>query len=151
MKKRIEGIIIIAMVVLAGIGAFVFMGLDTPLLLVLLFLVMLGIGISVLVDGNRAINRTNASRTDSEIVTSSKLHEEVNRELKEKGKSSIEAINTIGGVSTNNLARKDKSWNSVPDFFYKMIKGKRQGRLTGNGNDYEENDKASDTERNGQK
>ena len=92
MKKRIEGIIIIAMAVLAGIGAFVFMGLDTPLLLVLLFLVMLGIGISVLVDGNRAINRTNASRTDSEIVTSSKLHEEVNRELKEKGKSSIEAI-----------------------------------------------------------
>ncbi|MBR0456131.1 MAG: hypothetical protein IJJ01_05625, partial [Firmicutes bacterium] len=109
------------------------------------------IGISVLVDGNRAINRTNASRTDSEIVNSSKLHEEVNRELKEKGKSSIEAINTIGGVSTNNLARKDKSWNSVPDFFYKMIKGKRQGRLTGNGNDYEENDKASDTERNGKK
>ena len=110
-------VIIICVIVLAGIGAFSFMGLDTPLLLVLLFLVMLGIGISVLVDGNRAINRTNASRTDSEIVNSSKLHEEVNRELKEKGKSSIEAINTIGGVSTNNLARKDKSWNSVPDFF----------------------------------
>ena len=125
MKKRIEGIIIIAMAVLAGIGAFVFMGLDTPLLLVLLFLVMLGIGISVLVDGNRAINKSNASRTDNEVINSSKLHEEVNQELKQKGKSSIEAINTIGGVSTNNLARKDKCWNSVPDFFYKMIKGKR--------------------------
>ena len=125
MKKRIEGIIIIAMAVLAGIGAFVFMGLDTPLLLVLLFLVMLGIGISVLVDGNRAINKSNASRTDNEVINSSKLHEEVNQELKQKGKSSIEAINTIGGVSTNNLARKDKAWNSVPDFFYKMIKGKR--------------------------
>ena len=125
MKKRIEGIIIIAMAVLAGIGAFVFMGLDTPLLLVLLFLVMLGIGISVLVDGNRAINKSNASRTDNEVINSSKLHEEVNQELKQKGKSSIEAINTIGGVSTNNLARKDTSWNSVPDFFYKMIKGKR--------------------------
>jgi uncharacterized membrane protein YfcA len=124
-KKRIEGIIIIAMVVLAGIGAFVFMGLDTPLLLVLLFLVMLGIGISVLLDGNRAINKSNAARTDNEVINSSKLHEEVNQELKQKGKSSIEAINTIGGVSTNNLARKDKSWNSVPDFFYKMIKGKR--------------------------
>ena len=127
MKKRIEGIIIIAMAVLAGIGAFVFMGLDTPLLLVLLFLVMLGIGISVLVDGNRAINKTNASRTDSEIVNSTKLHEEVNQELKEKGKSSIEAINTIGGVSTNNLARKDKSWTSVPDFFYKLVKGRKKG------------------------
>ena len=120
MKKRIEGIIIIAMAVLAGIGAFVFMGLDTPLLLVLLFLVMLGIGISVLVDGNRAINKSNASRTDNEVINSSKLHEEVNQELKQKGKSSIEAINTIGGVSTNNLARKDKSWNSVPDFFYEI-------------------------------
>ena len=87
MKKRIEGIIIIAMAVLAGIGAFVFMGLDTPLLLVLLFLVMLGIGISVLVDGNRAINKSNASRTDNEVINSSKLHEEVNQELKQKGKS----------------------------------------------------------------
>ena len=125
MKKRIEGIIIIAMAVLAGIGAFVFMGLDTPLLLVLLFLVMLGIGISVLLDGNRAINKSNAARTDNEVINSSKLHEEVNQELKQKGKSSIEAINTIGGVSTNNLARKDKSWSSVPDFFYKMIQGKK--------------------------
>ena len=125
MKKRIEGFIIITVAVLAGIGAFVFMGLDTPLLLVLLFLVMLGIGISVLVDGNRAINKSNASRTDNEVISSSKLHEEVNQELKQKGKSSIEAINTIGGVSTNNLARKDKSWNSVPDFFYKLIKGRK--------------------------
>ena len=125
MKKRIEGFIIITVAVLAGIGAFVFMGLDTPLLLVLLFLVMLGIGISVLVDGNRAINKSNASRTDNEVINSSKLHEEVNQELKQKGKSSIEAINTIGGVSTNNLARKDKSWNSVPDFFYKLIKGRK--------------------------
>ncbi len=122
MKKRIEGIIIIAMAVLAGIGSFVFMGLNTPLLLVLLFIAILGIGISVLIDGNRAINNSTASRTDNEVISSSKLHEEVNQELKQKGKSSIEAINTIGGVSTNNLARKDKSWNSVPDFFYKMIR-----------------------------
>ena len=125
MKKRIEGFIIITVAVLAGIGAFVFMGLETPLFLIVVFIVMLGIGISVLVDGNRAINKSNASRTDNEVINSSKLHEEVNQELKQKGKSSIEAINTIGGVSTNNLARKDKSWNSVPDFFYKMIKGKR--------------------------
>ena len=125
MKKRIEGIIIIAMAVLAGIGSFVFMGLNTPLLLVLLFIAILGIGISVLIDGNRAINNSTASRTDNEVISSSKLHEEVNQELKQKGKSSIEAINTIGGVSTNNLARKDKSWNSVPDFFYKLIKGRK--------------------------
>ena len=125
MKKRIEGIVIIAVAVLAGIGSFVFMGLDTPVFLFLLFIAMLGVGISFLIDGNRAINRSKASRTHDEIINSTKLHEEVNQELKQKGKSSIEAINTIGGVSTNNLARKDKSWNSVPDFFYKMIKGKR--------------------------
>ncbi|MBR0456241.1 MAG: hypothetical protein IJJ01_06180 [Firmicutes bacterium] len=124
MKKRIEGIIIIAVAVLAGIGAFVFIGLDAPVLLVLLLIAMLGIGVSVLIDGNRAINKSKASRTDDEIINSRKLHEEVNQELKHKGKSGIEAINTIGGVSTNNLARKDKSWSSVPDFFYKMIKGK---------------------------
>lgn len=125
MKKRIEGIVIIVVAMIAGIGAFAFMGLDTPLLLVLLLIMMLGIGISVFVDGNRAINRSNTSRADNEIVNSSKLHEEVNQELKRKGKSGIEAINTIGGVSTNNLARKDRSWNSVPDFFYKMIKGRK--------------------------
>ena len=90
-----------------------------------MFIVMLGVGISVLVDGNRTINRSNASRMDHEIVNSSRLHEEVNQELKKKGKSGIEAINTLWGVSTNNLARKDKTWNSVPDFFYKLIKGRK--------------------------
>lgn len=125
MKKRIEGFIIITVAVLVGIGAFVFMGLETPLFLILVFIVMLGIGISVLVDGNRTINRSNASRMDHEIVNSSRLHEEVNQELKKKGKSGIEAINTLWGVSTNNLARKDKTWNSVPDFFYKLIKGRK--------------------------
>ena len=125
MKKRIEGIVIIAVAVLAGIGSFVFMGLDTPVFLVLLFIAMLGVGISVLIDGNRAINRSKASRTDDEIINSRKLHEEVNQELKKQGKSGIEAINTIGGVSTNKLARKDESWSSVPDFFYNMIQGKQ--------------------------
>ena len=125
MKKRIEGFIIITVAVLAGIGAFVFMGLETPLFLIIVFIVMLGVGISVLVDGNRTINRSNASRMDHEIVNSSRLHEEGNQELKKKGKSGIEAINTLWGVSTNNLARKDKTWNSVPDFFYKLIKGRK--------------------------
>ncbi len=37
----------IAIAILAGIGSFVFMGLDTPVLLVLLFIAMLGVGISV--------------------------------------------------------------------------------------------------------
>ena len=86
MKKRIEGIVIIAVAVLAGIGSFVFMGLDTPVFLVLLFIAMLGVGISVLIDGNRAINRSKASRTDDEIIKRRKLPEEVNKELTKQGK-----------------------------------------------------------------
>ena len=61
---------------------------------------------------------------DDEIITSSSLHKEVNEERKRAGKESIPAINNFGGTSTNNLARKDKSWSSVPDFFAKLAKGK---------------------------
>ena len=61
---------------------------------------------------------------DNEIITSSSLHKEVNEERKREGKESIPAINNFGGTSTNNLARKDKSWSSVPDFFAKLAKGK---------------------------
>lgn len=122
MKKRTEGIIIIAIAVAAFLLAIGILGLDTPLLIVLLFLAVLGVGISVLVDGSRAVRSGEHSRTENEIIDSHKLHEEMNRELKNSGKSNIEAINTIGGVSTNNLARKDKSWSSVPDFFWKLIR-----------------------------
>ena len=57
-------------------------------------------------------------------VSSAALHEAVNRERKAKGESEIPAINNVGSVSTNNLARRDKSWSSVPDFFIKMIRRK---------------------------
>ena len=60
---------------------------------------------------------------DDTIISSEYLHEKVNEERKREGKTTVQAINTIGGTSTNNLARKDKSWNSVPDFFIKMGKG----------------------------
>ena len=60
---------------------------------------------------------------DDTIISSEYLHEKVNEERKREGKTTVQAINTIGGVSTNNLARKDESWNSVPDFFIKMGKG----------------------------
>ena len=66
-----------------------------------------------------------AGRKDRERpVSSMDLHREMNEERKAKGDSSISAINTIGGVSTNNLARKDKSWSSVPDFFIKLFRGR---------------------------
>ena len=63
------------------------------------------------------------TKDDDTIISSEYLHEKVNEERKREGKTTVQAINTIGGTSTNNLARKDKSWSSVPDFFIKMCKG----------------------------
>ena len=57
-------------------------------------------------------------------VNSRELHDRMNEERKKRGEGSIPAINNMGGVSTNNLARRDKSWSSVPDFFVKMIRRK---------------------------
>ena len=62
-------------------------------------------------------------KNDDKVVSSKDLHEKLNEERKAEGKYSIPAINS-GQTSTNTYARKDKSWSSVPDFFYKMIKGK---------------------------
>lgn len=60
---------------------------------------------------------------NEEIITSQSLHEQVNAERKREGKNSIPAVNSFGGTSSNNLARRDKSWNSVPGFFIKLAKG----------------------------
>ena len=124
MNRRIEGIIIIGVAVIGFLVMFFFLGLDTPILLFFVALIVLGIGISVVVDGNKAVTKSKSSRPDDAIVDSKTLHKEMNEERKRHGKSGMEAINTIGGVSTNNLARKDKSWNSLPDFFIKMAKNK---------------------------
>ena len=58
-------------------------------------------------------------------VRSSDLHEEMNREREQQGESSLPPINTVHGVSTNNLARRDHTWSSVPDFFVKLFRGKK--------------------------
>lgn len=63
-------------------------------------------------------------KTDG-ITTSRNLHEQMNRENEREGKTTIPAINATMGTSSNNLARRDHSWSSVPDFFIKLIKGKR--------------------------
>ena len=63
-------------------------------------------------------------KNDDKMVSSKDLHEKLNEERKAEGKYSIPAINS-GQTSTNTYARKDKSWNSVPDFFYKLIKGRK--------------------------
>lgn len=59
---------------------------------------------------------------NDEIITSQTLHAQVNAERKREGKGSLPEINAVGGASTGNLARRDKSWNSVPGFFAKMLK-----------------------------
>ena len=48
----------------------------------------------------------------------------MNRERKAKGETSLPAINNVQGASSNNLARRDHSWNSVPDFFIKLFRKK---------------------------
>lgn len=62
-------------------------------------------------------------KNDNKIIRSKDLHEKMNEERRAEGKYSMPAINS-GQTSTDTYARKDKSWSSVPDFFYKMIKGK---------------------------
>ena len=58
-------------------------------------------------------------------VSSKDLHESMNRERAAKGEESIPAINNVQGASTSNLARRDHSWSSVPDFFIKLFRGKK--------------------------
>ena len=57
------------------------------------------------------------------IYTSKSLLQEMNDERALKGKPPLPAINPLrGGTST--IARKDKPWKSVPDFFAKLLKKK---------------------------
>ncbi len=122
MDRKTEGIIVIAIAIAAFAVMMFTMGLDTPMLLFIADVVALAIGISIIVDGNKAAVNTKSGHSHDEVVDSKTLHEEMNRDLKKDGKSSLPPINTIGGVSTNNLARRDHSWSSVPDFFVKLAK-----------------------------
>ena len=63
------------------------------------------------------------NKMKSKIDTSKSLTEEMNEERIRQGKDELPEINPLrGGTST--LARKDKSWSSVPDFFAKAFKKK---------------------------
>ena len=64
-----------------------------------------------------------SSFDQDKIYTSKSLLQEMNEERALKGKPPLPAINPLqGGTST--IARKDKSWKSVPDFFAKLLKRK---------------------------
>lgn len=59
--------------------------------------------------------------SDDKIINSSTIQNELNEERKRKGLHELPPVNPING-GTSTLARKDKSWNSVPDFFRKLLK-----------------------------
>jgi len=60
-----------------------------------------------------------SEENDDDITTSRDLHEQMNRENEREGKTTIPAINATMGTSSNNLARRDHFWSSVPDFSLK--------------------------------
>lgn len=60
---------------------------------------------------------------EEKIITSKSLQEEMNQERKRQGKGEVQAINPRGS-GTSTLARKDKSWTSVPGFFANLLKRK---------------------------
>jgi hypothetical protein len=59
--------------------------------------------------------------SDDKIINSSTIQNELNEERKRKGLHERPPVNPING-GTSTLARKDKSWSSVPDFFRKLFK-----------------------------
>ena len=67
------------------------------------------------------VNVRGIDMSDDKIINSSTIQNELNEERKRKGLHELPPVNPING-GTSTLARKDKSWNSVPDFFRKLFK-----------------------------
>lgn len=67
---------------------------------------------------------------NDKILSSENFRKELNEERAEQGLYEIPAVNPGkgGGISTNTLARKDKSFDNAADFFGKLIKMKKQRR-----------------------
>lgn len=60
---------------------------------------------------------------EEKIISSDSIQKELNESRRKKGLSEIPAINPRG-AGTSTLARKDKSWSNILDFFCKLIKQK---------------------------
>ena len=98
------------------------LGVGGLIVLALALLFFVGVPIVLAISG---VTMHDSNKDDADRVISSKdLHASMNREREASGDASLPSINTVAGVSTNSLARKDKSWSSVPDFFIKMIRRK---------------------------
>lgn len=97
-------------------------GIAGLVILVLGVLVFIGIPIGAAIGG--LFGSKEQPKDDGPVIRSSDLHESMNRERESRGESSLPTINTVQGTSTNNLARRDHSWSSVPDFFIKLFRRK---------------------------
>ena len=65
------------------------------------------------------------SERDDKIICSADLHRQFNEERKRQGLEEIPSgLTSCSCGSSGNLARKDKSWTSIPDFFKKMFTNK---------------------------
>ena len=91
--------------------------LDMPMIFVITIVFVIAVCVG-------AFLQRKDKKTD-DVTTSRDLHEQMNRENEREGKTAIPAINATMGTSSNNLARRDHSWTSVPDFFIKLFKRKK--------------------------
>ena len=86
---------------------------ETPIIFFLIIIVLIGASIGAFIS---------RKEKNDKIITSKGLLDEVNRENQRKGNAEIPQVNPAAGISTNSIALKDKSWDSVPDFFAKLFK-----------------------------
>ena len=93
-------------------------GTSGMVVLILSVLFFVGVPIAIAVSGFSGFN----SKDDETVITSKDLHNSMNRERKAKGEAVLPSVNNVQGVSSNNLARRDHSWSSVPDFFIKLFR-----------------------------
>ena len=96
------------------------LGTSGVIILMLAILFFVGVPIAIAVSGFSGFG----GRDDETVITSKDLHNSMNRERKANGEATLPSINNVQGVSSNNLARRDHSWSSVPDFFIKLFRRK---------------------------
>ncbi len=91
-------------------------------LVILGLVILVFIGFPIAIGISSIVHGSGDDKETEPPVTSKDMLESVNRERKAKGESTLPAINTVSGVSSNNLARRDHSWSSLPDFFIKLFR-----------------------------
>lgn len=92
--------------------------------IILALTVLIFAGFPIAIGISSALDSGKPSGPADTVIRSRDLHESMNREREAQGEASIPSINNVQGVSSNNLARRDHSWNSVPDFFIKLFQKK---------------------------